>query len=263
MRRSPSKPRRRRGQTRCATGGRYPRARRKLPRCAGWSSPPASAISPEPDPPRRDRASAPTPAMPHAAPRSPHRRFARHAPPPRITAKTESHPRFVGQAGRTCLVGRGATARRLCLTWRSKNANMFVIYIIAPKVGDPWRGTASGAGVRPGGWATGSDTPHAAVGWRIVDRRIGSVRQGRIGGEPSQHHARVERPPSRRARLIGDAALLVAQWFALGPVNGLFLERAAPAHGIKLNLSMDNGRIAMSTRNVLRARALAGQRVVW
>jgi hypothetical protein len=31
------------------------------------------------------------------------RRFARHAPPPRITAKTESHPRFVGQADRICL----------------------------------------------------------------------------------------------------------------------------------------------------------------
>src|SRR5271169_6070186 len=32
-----------------------------------------------------------------------HPRFARHAPPPRINAKTESHLRFVGQADGVCL----------------------------------------------------------------------------------------------------------------------------------------------------------------
>jgi hypothetical protein len=32
-----------------------------------------------------------------------HPRFARHTPPPRINAKTESHLRFVGQADGVCL----------------------------------------------------------------------------------------------------------------------------------------------------------------
>src|SRR5208337_5449685 len=48
-----------------------PRVRRRLPRYAGWSSPKASATSPAPDPPRHDRANAPTLAAPHAAPHPP------------------------------------------------------------------------------------------------------------------------------------------------------------------------------------------------
>jgi hypothetical protein len=42
-----------------------------------------------------------------------HPRFARHAPPPRINAKIESHLRFVGQAEGVCLVAVGALSERL------------------------------------------------------------------------------------------------------------------------------------------------------
>src|ERR1700689_1746539 len=37
-------------------------------------------------------------------------RFARHAPPPRISAKIESHLRFVGQAEGVCLAGTSQAA---------------------------------------------------------------------------------------------------------------------------------------------------------
>jgi hypothetical protein len=65
--RSPSTPLCHHRRMRCATGEPCPRARRRLPRRAGWSSPTTSAIWPALDPPRRGRATA--------------LRFARHAKP--------------------------------------------------------------------------------------------------------------------------------------------------------------------------------------
>src|SRR5271167_3294024 len=90
---------------RCATGEPCPRARRRLPRPAGWSSPTASAISPAPDPPRRGRANALTPAVPYAALHPPLSEICPPCPTPRISTKTESHLRFVGQAAGICLDG--------------------------------------------------------------------------------------------------------------------------------------------------------------
>src|ERR1700691_6101182 len=88
---------------RSATGEPCARARRRLPRPAGWSSPPASAISPALDPPRRGRANALTPAVPYAALHPPLSEICPPCPTPRISAKTESHRRFVGQAAGICL----------------------------------------------------------------------------------------------------------------------------------------------------------------
>src|SRR5208282_4682748 len=100
---SPSTPLCHHWRMRCATGEPCPRARRRLPRPAGWSSPTASAISPAPDPPRRGRANALTPAVPYAALHPPLSEICPPCPTPRISTKTESHLRFVGQAAGICL----------------------------------------------------------------------------------------------------------------------------------------------------------------
>jgi hypothetical protein len=64
------------------------------PRGEGQAAP-ARAPSASPRPHEGPRAS--SPLLPFSARRQ--RRFPRHAPTPRISANTESHPRFVGQGG--------------------------------------------------------------------------------------------------------------------------------------------------------------------